>query len=362
MTRQGTIAFSTIKAFVSTTLIQVWRDGSAFFMVVLPIAIIVIIGTTFGNADELEIGVVGTGPDADALIHALDDLDTVRAERVASIDDARRLLRRFDIEATVVIEGDLADRGAGIIVNEANESGFAARSIIRREVDRIAFPPQGQPTPVEIEQIGSRTDDFTSAGPFARTAAQNLVLFTFINSLLASAILVRARRQGVLRRALAAPAGTVSILLGLASAWFALAITQSLIILVVGRVVFAVPWGDPVGAVALLASFALVGTGAGLLIGALMNSEEQTSAISPPLGLVLAALGGCMVPIEVFSDSMLRVSKLTPHYWALEGWNTLIFRGGGLSDILTELSVLWAVAFALLASATIALQYRLTRG
>ncbi len=186
------------------------------------------------------------------------------------------------------------------------------------------------------------------------------MLFTFINSLTSAAIVVRARREGVLHRSLAAPVGAGAIVFGIAVGWFVLALAQSLIILLVGALVFGVPWGDPFGAVALVGSFALVGTGAGLLVGSVMTSEDQTTAVSPPLGLVFAALGGCMVPIEIFSDSLLTAARLTPHYWALEGWKTLIFRDGSLSDVLGSVVVLLAAAAVCLATAAFVLRRRLT--
>ncbi len=358
MTLDG--AWSATRSFVGVIVLHVARDGSAFFMVVLPVAIIMIIGSTFGGAAEIEIAVVGEGPEAASVAAALDELDTVRATSAVGIESARQDLRRFDIEAAVVVDGDLATRGVDIIVNDASDGGFAARSLISRTVDQLVFAPPRKATPVSAQLVGEEPYDFSGGGPFALSAAQNLVLFTFINSLTSAAIVVRAGREGILRRSLAAPVGAGALVFGIGAGWFVLALAQSLIILLVGALAFGVPWGDPVGAVALVGSFALVGTGAGLLVGAVMTSEDQTTAVTPPLGLVLAALGGCMVPIEIFSDSLLVASRLTPHYWALEGWKTLIFRDGDLSDVADSVLVLVAAAGVLLIGAAFALRRRLT--
>ena len=125
-------AWSATRAFVGVIVLHTTRDGSAFFMVVLPVAIVLIIGSTFGRAAEIEIAVVGDGPEAALVVDALDELDSVHASAATDIETARRALRRFDIEAAVVIDGDLASRGVDIIVNDASDGGFAARSLISR--------------------------------------------------------------------------------------------------------------------------------------------------------------------------------------------------------------------------------------
>jgi hypothetical protein len=61
------------------------------------------------------------------------------------------------------------------------------------------------------------------------------------------------------------------------------------------------------------------------------------------LGLGLAALGGCMIPIEFFSDTMQRVAHLTPHAWAIDAFAVLVRQDGTIVDILPELGVLAVV-------------------
>jgi ABC-2 type transport system permease protein len=105
----------------------------------------------------------------------------------------------------------------------------------------------------------------------------------------------------------------------------------------------------------------LVGAGAGLLMGAVFSNDQQAGGIGVLLGLGLAALGGCMVPIEVFSDTMQRVAHLTPHAWAMDGFSELIRHGGGLADIATELAVLAGFAVVLVGLAAWRLRVTLTR-
>jgi ABC-2 type transport system permease protein len=345
-----------VRAFVVAVMTQQIRDRTSFFfMLILPIAIIVIIGTSFGGPTTLEVDVVGTGERADVVVEALEVQDDIEVQR-RSLDDARRDIRRFDAEAAIVF----ADDGTyGLMVNEANGGGFAARSAIQRVIDRIESGVAADaPSGVEVRSVGE--DRLVSAGTFALTSAQNVVLFTFITALTSAALLVRARTSGVLRRALTAPVSSTSIVVGLGLGWMVLALVQTGIIIAVGALAFGVDWGDPVGATALILVFALVGAGAGLLLGSAFDSENTVGAASAPLALVLAALGGCMVPIEVFPDTIRTVAHLTPHYWALESWKKLMFDGAGVGDIGSELAVLLGFAIVLIGGASVVLRAALT--
>ena len=107
--------------------------------------------------------------------------------------------------------------------------------------------------------------------------------------------------------------------------------------------------------------WALVGAGAGLLVGAVGDNEDRVSSVAPPVGIVLGALGGCMVPFEVFPPTMQTIAAAVPHTWAVNGWRNVVFDGGGIVDIAGSIAVLAAWSLALLVAATVVLRRRLTR-
>jgi len=110
----------------------------------------------------------------------------------------------------------------------------------------------------------------------------------------------------------------------------------------------------------LLTAFALVSTGAAVLFGAMLSNEQQAGALTP-LGLGLAALGGCMVPLEVFSPTMQTIAHVTPHAWAVEGFTKLIRTDAGLSAIALQIAVLIGFAVVLLGLASWRLNRSITR-
>jgi ABC-2 type transport system permease protein len=142
------------------------------------------------------------------------------------------------------------------------------------------------------------------------------------------------------------PIGTIVVGEGLGR--LAVAATQALLIMLGSAIFFGVRWGDPLGAVVLVTAFALVSSGGGMLLGAVARTPQQSLGVGLLAGLGLAAVGGTMLPLELFSPTMRTIAHLTPHAWAAEGFAILVRRGGVLTDILPQVGVLAATAFALL--------------
>ena len=68
------------------------------------------------------------------------------------------------------------------------------------------------------------------------------------------------------------------------------------------------------------------------------------------LGMVMALLGGCWYPIELFPQFVRTAVKILPTSWAMQGMLNIVLRGQGLSSILPQAGVLLlfaAVFFAI---------------
>ena len=87
--------------------------------------------------------------------------------------------------------------------------------------------------------------------------------------------------------------------------------------MVVGTaVLFGVDWGDPFATTCVVAAFAAVSASAAMVLGSLMDNANAANGVGIGLGLVVAALGGSMLPLELFSDGLMKVSALSLiHIW-----------------------------------------------
>jgi ABC-2 type transport system permease protein len=379
-----------VKALVmaGSGLRRLARDRLAlFFLVLLPVVIILIVGLAFGDAgsERLPVGVAdqGAGPLGSELRAELAASPALDARAYDDADALRKAVRRGVVAAGVVVpagydEALRSGRQADVtfVTNQTQPAPAPVRSAVAAVVARQAAQvkaarfaaetagvpfdtalarartrQRGQPqVRVEATTVGGR-EDALPAG-FNYTAPANLVLFVFITSMAGAAALIEARRLGVTRRLLATPTTVATILFGEALGRFTVALLQGLIIFVVGLLVFGVDWGDPLAALLLLVTFALVATGVGLLLGSVLRNAEQATSIGPPVGIALGMLGGCMWPLAIVPAPMRAVGHLFPQAWAMDGFIALIARNAGLAGITRQLAVLAAFAVVLLALAT----------
>jgi len=365
------------------------QRSNIFFVFVFPVLIILLLGVMFGGGFDAKVGVhvAGEGgPLAAALVEALDALEDIAVERLDSPEALTEAVQRGVVTAGVLVP---AEYDSGLMNGEAVAVGFVARPSdqngqLARETVREVVAAQGLPIraarfaagqgagsfedalaaarlvaaqepslTVTYTQAGeSAFEDFEDLGTFDLGAGQELVLFMFLTSLAAAADLILTRRLGVARRMLSTPTSTGVILAGEVAGRFGVAMVQGVYIMVGTLVIFGVNWGDPLGAIAVVVMFALVGSGAAMLSGAIFRNEQQAGGLGVLLGLGLAAIGGAMVPIELFPDTMATIARFTPHAWAIDAFAELVRRDGGFLDILPQLGVLALFAVGFMGLAT----------
>ena len=169
-----------------------------------------------------------------------------------------------------------------------------------------------------------------------------------------------AKRLGLSERILSTPTSAGTIIAGETMGRVMIGAIQAAVIIIGSAVLFGVRWGQPAGVIAVVLLFDLVGAGAGILLGTLFRNEQQATGVSLLAGLGLAALGGCMVPLEVFSRSMKTIAHVTPHAWANDAFAKLVAHHAPVTALARQLGVLAGFAAVLLALATWRLRRVLT--
>ena len=162
-------------------------------------------------------------------------------------------------------------------------------------------------------------------------------------------------------RTLAAPVSSGQAIAGQPLGRFAIAVFQGAYIMAATAVLFNVNWGNLWLSLAVLVAFSAVAAGTAMLIGSLLDNEAAASGVGVGLALVLAALGGCMVPLELFPDTLRAVAHITPHAWAYDAFAQIQRHHASLVDILPQLAVLAAMAAGLVALGAWALRRSMAR-
>ncbi len=365
--------------------------SNVFFVFVFPMLLILVIGASFGGSFEPRIGLIpAAGALGDALTDDLIDIDDVDVVLYVSRDELVDGIQRGRLNAGVVVPHDYdttllgGGRASVEFVTGPDQLGQQLRSTVQAAVARQStvvlaarlladggFADQAESlelaqeaaatvagVTVAVESAGEAT--FGDIGRFDLGAPQQLVLFVFLTSLAGSAALIQTRRWGVSRRMLATPTSAREVLLGEVLGRFGVAMVQGVFIMLGSLVVFGVDWGDPWAAAALLVAFSIVGAAGGMLLGSVLDNDEQGGSFGVFAGLGLAAIGGAMVPIEVFPETMQTVARFTPHAWAIEGFSDLIRHDGGFSDVIPELGILLLFGIGLLAVASVLFRRKLT--
>jgi ABC-2 type transport system permease protein len=169
-----------------------------------------------------------------------------------------------------------------------------------------------------------------------------------------STTLLTERQQGTLQRLSSFPVPGSYLLLGKLIPYFGINMIQTLLMFLVG--IHLVPL---LGGVALelpqavwplalvAAAVSLTAISFALLIATKVQSSEQATTIGGLSNLILAAIGGIMVPSYIMPDFMQKAAAMSPMNWGLEGFFSILLRDGGLAMAAPEIMKLLSLAAGL---------------
>ncbi len=381
-----------VLAIAGVELRRFFRDRSnIFFVFVFPLLLVVLIGSQFGG-DGPSGRVAVVGPDGELSSQVMAEL---RAENIeVEVGDAagvRDDLARGRAEVGLFLSAEdqtafHAGRPVDVeVVASSQASAQAVLEQVRTAVKRVATTraqtvaltgaglsvDEAKRALSQAETADAPRVEVTDSNKFARVfsglgqldlgASSQLLLFVFLSSLAGASSLILSRRQGVLRRTLAAPVSMRQALVGQALGRFTLAMVQGLYLVLGTALLFNVNWGSWPATLSVLSVFALVSAAAAMVIGSMMDNDGAAVGIGIGAGMILAALGGCMVPMEFFPPTMRTVAHFTPHAWAYDAFAEIQRHDGHVLDVLPQLGVLTAMAIALLALGTWLLRRSLDR-
>jgi ABC-2 type transport system permease protein len=199
--------------------------------------------------------------------------------------------------------------------------------------------------PDRVAAVQGNTKDPINYDPRANSSAGQLITWVFIPLIGISASFAYERQKGTLRRLLTTPTQRSTYLFGTITGQVATALVQMLLLVVFGITVMKLDWGRQPGALAvMMVASTLAAAALGTALGTFVKSEGQASGLSVMFGMVMALLGGCWYPIELFPQFAQTATKILPTRWAMQGLLDIVVRGQGLSAILPEAGVLLGFA------------------
>jgi len=151
---------------------------------------------------------------------------------------------------------------------------------------------------------------------------------------------INERNLGTIARIRSINVSFAPILLGKLIPYFIINQIQVILMILIG--IFVVPFlgGDKLTITgnyflifAMTSAISLAAIGFALFIANISKTTEEATTIGGLANIILAAIGGIMVPKFVMPEFMQNFANYSPMSWSLEGMLEIFVRGGGFADI-----------------------------
>ena len=368
------------------TLLRFTGWSEWLFFLILPVVFTLILaGGTGGNHDNrVRLVVVdqAKSPLSADLLASLDNSQAVRPDLLALKQAETQFSQRSASAVLIIPAGfDLAHLEKGslqlelrqqpnnmnamvaqraimsVISRVSSAADIANQSVTKAEqirpfasiADRQAYfdaaleqaQSQISAAPSRVAEAQGTTKDPIDYDPRANSSAGQLITWVFIPLIGISAMFAYERQIGTLRRLLTTPTQKSTYLLGTIFGQGLTALVQMLLLIIFGIFIMKLNWGaQPLALAVMMVSATLAAAALGTTLGTFVKTEGQASGLSTMTGMVMALLGGCWYPLEMFPHAVQNIVKILPTTWAMRGLLDIVQRGQGLQAILPEAGIL----------------------
>lgn len=305
---------------------QVRRDHRTLaMMIVMPVVLLVV----FGYAASFDTSSIPTwvgGSTAEAVAGRLPDLFAVELVD-PDLGHPAAVEALTEGEAVVVI---LSDQGGGIALLDGSEL-FSARAALQA---LTAGAPQ-----LDVDVLFNPDLD-TSVVLVPGLAG---LILLFIGTVITSLGVVRERQAGTLEQLAVMPLRPRDVFVGKVAPYFLVAAVDLVIVLIVGSLVFDVPFNGSVFTLALgSVLFLFVTLGVGVLISGVSENQGQAVQLALMTLLPQVLLSGIIFPLESMATAVRYLGYLLPLTWFNLIARGVMVRGTSIDSLLLPLGILAA--------------------
>jgi ABC-2 type transport system permease protein len=382
-------------------LYQIFKDWKpAIFLVVAPILFTIMFGFMFGgftgpgggSDQRLTVAVVGLEDDtlSKNLFDFLTGSSVIQVETNPStpeIDTLKQAVTDEDLAAAILMPDDFSqslmetgELSLTVILDKNSEAGVIVQQEIQAAANRLQTAADAAALAVNLYKekqgvenadpqstlyaqtfqealkawenppVTARTArtlpegqsaDNENENAFAQSLPGMMAQFAIAGLIGAAEIIVQERKSGALDRLKTTAVSRVDILSGHWLAMFAMILLQFIVLITFGQFFLRLDFlNAPLATVLLsLACCAFVAS-LGLLIGILAKMPEQTAIYALIPMFLFSGLGGAWMPLDLLSDSVQAVARLTPVAWIMTGFRDILLRGANLNDVLLPIGIL----------------------
>jgi ABC-2 type transport system permease protein len=309
---------------------QMRRDRRTLAMLIaLPVLLLIVFGYA-ANFDVTSIDTVVVGPRAEAVAAHLPAPFTIRETlpEATRVDAVARLRDGREVVAIV------ADGKLPLFLMDGSEL-FASRTALTAiakltpRLQTAGFLPAG--TTAQAAQVLFNPDLKTSV--ILIPALAGLIL-SFVGTMITSVGVVRERQEGTLDQLAVMPLKPRDVFVGKIAPYFMVACVDLMIVVIVGTVLFGVPFAGSVPVFALGALLFLLATlGIGVLISGVSQNQAQAMQLSLLIQLPQITLSGLVFPLASMPWAVRWISYVLPLSYFIQIARGVMVRGASIAAL-----------------------------
>jgi ABC-2 type transport system permease protein len=319
---------------------QVRRDRRTLAMlIVMPVVLLLVFGYA-ASFDVEEIPTVVVGSQAELVADRLPDMFVVEGSDPGG--------NRSDAEDDLVVGAAhvafVADGQEVTALIDGSELFMAQAAV------RVITAAQDQVPGLSYEVLFNPDLD-TSAVLIPGLAG---LIIVFVGTLVTSMSVVREQEAGTLEQLAVMPFKPKDIFIGKISPYFLIASIDIVLVLLIGTLLFDVPFNGSALPLALGAvMFLFVALGAGVLISSVSQNQAQSMQLALMTALPQIMLSGIIFPLSSMAPAVRWIGYLLPLTYFNQVAKGVMIRGAGLGDLLVPLGLLTLLGLAIFGLAVI---------
>jgi linearmycin/streptolysin S transport system permease protein len=388
-------------------LLQILRDRSSlFFLLLVPLVLIVVVGFAFGNlfgsgSSQITITVAVSNQDSGSVGKAIVNALQINTDKLKITVDrynnpnqvTDQVANNSNVNAGIVIPAGTTDKfiataqtgttpkdlvqfyslpsnndprativqnivsgvissqlagttAVGQVYSACNQPGnHCTQSSINTQAIATAVgqaSATGGPLAVQALTAGKAV----SINSFDQIVPGYAVFFALFGINAAAGTILQEKEDGTFRRLLIAPVQKYALLGGKLLAQFILTLAQLTFFFIFGYFAFHLNISSLPAVIALIIGASFAATGLGILLVSVVKTRRQLSAIVPLVVLVSSAIGGAWWPLFIEPQWMQQIAKVGVTAWAMEGLNGVMILGKDFAQVAPD--ILGLLAYGLI--------------
>lgn len=316
---------------------QVVRDRRTLAMlIVMPVVLLLVFGYAASfDVDEIPTAIVGDQVDqVEGRLPELFRVDIVDSD--GGVDAAEEALVSGDAQVALVADGSeiqvMIDGGELFMAQAAVRAITAAQSQVPGLSYEVLFNPELDTSAVLVPGLAG-------------------LIIVFVGTLVTSMSVVKEREAGTLEQLSVMPFKPKDVFIGKIAPYFLIALMDIVLVLLIGTLLFDVPFNGSLFPLALGAlMFLFVALGLGVLISSVSENQAQSIQLALMTVLPQIMLSGIIFPLSSMAPGVRWIGYLLPLTYFNDVAKGVMIRGAGLGDLLMPLgllTLLGAVIFGL---------------